>query len=415
MNDQLFLDCIAACEVAVEALRRLEPSPARDRVLAALHRTSSGAHFAVGENAAALEDADLAVALERGADSAYALASALITRAQCHAWACEWMLAVNDLEEAATLARAAGNGALLAAALVGLSAAARARGDRDVALTNAGGSHDLAATAGDWPLAHSAIAESIMTCCAWWRIEAAERFAATFLELTQRCGETERRNYHNLIALISYLRKRHADAKRHLEAASHVAGRSLPPTTFFNQVLSALVALDEARWSDVLDIADRLDSAMNRGTLPAQHRTLNALRVAAFLARDDPGDARSAADCVASFGEDPATIFPWNVPIDVTQAVVAARVERDAVELSLRGALDATEERAHEVPFDVDRAYAQIESACRSIGSDVLSARASERRAFYENARRAAVGGAAISMPIIAKSSSSDATPRTSS
>lgn len=225
-------DCIAACDSALTALEQLERSSERDGLLAALRVTRSRARFLLGESGAALEDADLAVGLARAGESSDALARALIGHAECREWAYEWDLAVNDLEEAAEIARAGGGGSMLAAALVGLSAAARLRGEKALALARARDACDLAVAAGDWPLAQSAVGESLLACCAWWDIENVSRFAAMSLELAQRCGERARNNHYNSTALLSYVRERREEVKRDLEAAVQGDGRTSPPEKF---------------------------------------------------------------------------------------------------------------------------------------------------------------------------------------
>ncbi len=303
---------------------------------------------------------------------------------------------------------------MLAAALVGLAAAARIGSDKATALSRAREACDLAVAARDWPLAQSAVGESLLACCAWWDIENAARFAATSLELAQRSGAAARSNHHAVTALLSYVRGRGEEAKRDLEAAVQGDGRASPPEKFFNAILRGLITLDEERWSDVLDVAASLDAACRDS--PVRCTTLAALRIEALLSRDGAGDAEAAAAALASTLGSAQPAFPWNVPLEVTRARVAARLGSGDVEPLLRCALDAAEERAHEVPFDADRAYAQIELACRAAGNAALETRAAQQKHHY-GAIRLAAGetGPILSIPLLANSRSNAPIPRTSS
>ena len=412
-----FLDCIAACDRAIGALQRLERSGNRDDVLATLCRTRSDANFAIGEANAALWDADQAVALERGANSTTGLGRSLVARARCNEWADQWDLAATDLEEAASLARDSQNSSLLAISLTKLSAVARVRGHKESALAFGREAYELAAAAGDWPRARGAVGELLLTCCAWWDINNASHLAATSLELMQRCNEAEQASHYDSVAVLSYVEERYVDARRALAKASQMENRASPPAIFFNQLMSSMVALSEARWSEALEIAGRMDALGDGRHLPAQHCTLAALRVEAFLSRDAPGDPENAEKALASAGDGERTVFPWNVCFEITRARVGARLGRSDSKIQLRNALDAAEERAHEIPFDADRAYAQIEFACRAAGNEALERRAAVQHAHYAGLRRAATreGRSTISMPIFVNSRNNEAMPRTSS
>ena len=289
-----FLDCIAACDQAIDALARLERSPERDDVLATLHRTRADANFAIGEASPALCDADQAVSLERGANSTVNLGRALVVRARCNEWIGQLSFALNDLEEAASLARIADDRSLLAASLTALSAAARVRGHRESALSLGREAYELAVAAEDWPRAQAAVGELLLTYCAWWDVGSASLLAATSLELMQRCGEAQQASHYGYVAVLSYVRERYIDAKRDLAKASQMVSRSSPPSVFFNRLMSAIVALSEARWDDALNIAGQIDALSDSNYLRAQKSTLAALRVEAFVSRDAPGDRESA-------------------------------------------------------------------------------------------------------------------------
>ena len=400
------LDCTAACDEAIRALGGLEASAEADDELAILHRMRSDARFAMGETTAALEDADRAVRLERGSRSSVSLGRALITRARCNEWTYAWDLAAHDLEEAAKIGRGLSDAALLATALVELSAVARVRNEEDSALALGAEAYDLAFAAADWPRAQRAAGELLLACCAWWKVENASRLAATSLELAQRCGQSEMARHLDLIAVLSYVRERHADAKRDLARAAPIANRASPPALFFSQLMSTIVALVEARWNDALDIVARMETHGDWKALPAQSRTLAAIRIEALLSRDSPGDAEAAERTLALAGAGGHTIFPWNICFEVTRARVAARLGSSDSEPLLRSALDAVEERAHEIPFDADRAYAQIELACRAAYNEKLGTRAALQAAHYRGLRRAAAaeGRSSIPVPVFATS-----------
>ncbi|MGA9945445.1 MAG: hypothetical protein WBP75_10445, partial [Candidatus Cybelea sp.] len=131
-----------------------------------------------------------------------------------------------------------------------------------------------------------------------------------------------------------------------------------------------------------------------------------ALRIEALLSRNSPGDAEAAERALAFAGDGERTIFPWNICFEVTRARVAVRLGRSDSDALLRTALDAVEERAHEIPFDADRAYAQSELACRAAGNGKLGTRAALQAAYYRGLRRAAAaeGRSNISVPIFATS-----------
>ncbi|MGB8521140.1 MAG: AAA family ATPase [Candidatus Tumulicola sp.] len=417
LDDKAFHDAIAACSRAIDALGGLESSQPRDEVLATLFRTRSQAYFAIAEVGAALNDADRAVSLERGAGTALNLGQALVARALCNGWANRWDLATHDLEETVTLARGAGDAALLAKSLAELAGVARSRGDRESALALGREAYDIAVAGGDWGRAHCAVAELLLACLAWWDVESATRLAATSRELVQRCGEDRQACHYDLVAVLSYVRERYADARRDLAKASEIDRRASPPATFFNRLMSGIVALEEARWNEALDLAAKMETQGDMSALPAQTVTLGVLRAEALLSRDGPGDSENAERALACSGAGENALFPWNLCVEITRARVSARLGRSDSEFLLRNALDAAEERAHEVPFDADRAYAQIELACRIAGNDVLEARAALQRAHYRRVRRAAVGDGnpTISLPNFPSSLSREAMPRTSS
>ena len=417
LESRAFRDCAAACERATNALRQLERSPERDTLLATLHRVRSRARLALGKARAAWEDADQAVSLERGAGSGASLARALIARGQSNQWAGDWELAANDFQEAASAARDHDDSDLLRASLTELSAIARVRGDKESALALAREAYERAVAAADWHVARRAVGESMLTCCAWWDIENALRLSATSLELAQRCGETEQANHYNLVAVLSYVRERYVDAKRELAQAFQVDDRASPPTIFFNQLLSAIVALAEARWNDALEIATGLQARIAGESLPLQQATLAAVRVEALLSRGAPDDMEDAVATFGAIDDRSQTIFPWNIDVAITRARVAARRAGIGSTDSLRDALNAAEERAHEIPFDADRAYAQVELACRDAGNDRLATRAALQRAHYAGLRRSAAGGVrpTISVPIFPNARVIEAMPRTSS
>ena len=162
--------------------------------------------------------------------------------------------------------------------------------------------------------------------------------------------------------------------------------------------MGAMVALVEARWADALTLIARMEALGDCATLPAQSRALAAVRIEALLSRDAPGDAESAEKAFAVAGGGGPTLFPWNVPFEVTQARVAARFGWKNAESLLRNALDAIEERANEAPFDADRAYGQIELACRAAGNEALAARAALQGAHYRKLRRSAGREAALAI-----------------
>ncbi|MFZ1019334.1 MAG: AAA family ATPase [Candidatus Cybelea sp.] len=411
-----FLDCIVACDEAIIALQKLDRSPEGDCELAALHWTRASARFAVGETRASLGDADQAVGLERSLGSTANLARALIARAQCNEWAGQWDLAAHDLDEAASIGRELGNPALLATALTELSTVARVRGQKESALALAREAYELAFAEGDWPRAHSAVGQLLLACLAWWNVENASRLAATSLELTQRCGDVQLANHLDLAAILSYVRERHTDAKHDLARAAQTDNRASPRALFFNHLMGAIVALVEARWADALTLTARMEAIGDCATLPAQSRALAAVRIEALLSRDAPGDAESAEKAFAAAGGGGPTLFPWNVPFEVTQARVAARFGWKNAESLLRNALDAIEERAHEAPFDADRAYGQIELACRAAGNEALGARAALQGAHYRKLRRSAggEGALAISTTFLANSRIREALPQIS-
>ncbi len=397
-----FHDCFGVCAQGVSACETLERSGERDELLATLYRTLASAHFALGHARLAVQAAEQGVRFARAADSAANLATALMVRAQCSDWAHHGTAAASDWDEAATIARRLENSALLAASLTGLSSAARLRCDKESALRYAQEAYDRAVLAGDWPLAQSAVAESLLVCCSWWDTTNARQLAATSLELAQRCSETQHAHHYNLASLLSYVLGRYADAKRDLAKAFEIGEHASPPAAFFNRLLYAMVALAEARWDDALELAADLEMQLGSERLPAQRLTVTALRVEALLSRDAPGDAANAAAALTAADDLGDTIFPWNVRPEVTYAQIAVARGGGAPERALRKALDATEGRAHRIPFDADLAFARIELACRAAGNDVMTARAALRRAYYEMLRRAG-------------SPSSNATPRTSS
>ena len=409
-----FLDCIAACDEAIIALQRLERSPEGDDELATLYRTRSSARFAVGETRAALEDADQAIGLERSIDSTANLGRALIARAQCNEWAGQLDLAAHDLDEAASIGRGLGDAALLATSLTELSAVARVRGQKASALALAREAYEVALAEGDWSRAHSAVGELLLTCCAWWNVEDASRLAATSLELTQRCGDVQLANHLDLVAVLSYVRERYSDVKRDLARVAEMDNRTLPRALFLNHLMAAILALVEGRWNDALQLAERMEALGDCATLPAQSRALAAVRIEALLSRDAPGDAENADKALAVAGDSGPTPFPWNVPFEVTQARVAARLGWKTAESFLRNALDAVEERAHEIPFDADRAYGQVELACRTAGNEALGARAALQGAHYRKLRRSASreGTLAISTSPFASSPIREALPQ---
>ena len=163
----------------------------------------------------------------------------------------------------------------------------------------------------------------------------------------------------------------------------------------------AIVALAETRWDSALKVTAELEARIELESLPAQRSTLAALRIDALLSRNAPGDAEYAERTLQAAGELSHLIFPWNICAEITYARTAVGSKRSNAARLLRKALDAAEERAHRLPFDADRAFAQIAVACRAAGNDAMATRATLRYSHYRKLRGAPSDSCAASSAAI--------------
>ncbi len=381
--------CISACERGINTCRRLERSAERDGLLAMLYDAMSSARFALGQPLLALDNADQAVGFARGTNSGVTLASALVERARCDEWVHQGTSGNGGAEEAASIARRIEDHSLLAASLTAMSRAARHRYEKELTLEFAREAYSQAVLSADWPQAQSAVGEALLARCAWWDTANAPQLMATSHEFARRCGASQQAVHHNLVALFSYVLGRYADARSSLATASLTDELLPPPAFFFNRLLSAIVALAEARWDSALKVTAELEARIELESLPAQRSTLAALRIDALLSRNAPGDTEYAEGTLQAAGELSHLIFPWNICAEITYARTAVGSKRSNAARLLRKALDAAEERAHRLPFDADRAFAQIAVACRAAGNDAMATRATLRYSHYRKLRGA--------------------------
>jgi hypothetical protein len=323
----------------------------------------------------------------------------------------------TDLEEASSLARESDDGTLLASTFVELCAVARQRYDRESAKALARDAYDAAAADAAWPVAHAAVMEAMLLCCAWWDIKAAVQLAGTSTELAQRCGDVEQANHYNLVALLSYVRGLYADANTALSKAAKGGFRASPSAAVFNFLMTALVALAERRWAVALDAVDRLDAVPETEPVRELQQTVSAVRIVAYILRAEPGDAERATNAAAHIDAHAQTVFPWNVPHGVVAACVGGLLQHPDSPERLKKALDLAEERADKMPFDADLAYVTLEKACRAAGNSTFEARAALRREYYEELRKSRVAEASTAAPLslYMESRISEAMPRTSS
>ena len=155
--------------------------------------------------------------------------------------------------------------------------------------------------------------------------------------------------------------------------------------------MGAIVALVEARWADALTLTARMEAIGDCATLPCPKPHAGSCAGSRrSCCATIPAMPRARRRLLQLAGGGGPTLFPWSVPFEVTRARVAARLGWKNAEFLLRDALDAAEEQAHEAPFDADRAYGQIELACRAAGNEDLGARAALQGAHYRKLRRSA-------------------------
>ncbi len=191
------------------------------------------------------------------------------------------------------------------------------------------------------------------------------------------------------------MRERYADAKRDLARASKIEASTRPPTLFFNRLMSAIVALVEERWwYDALDIAAKMEARCDCKTLPAQSRTLVALRIEALLSRlTNPAMLQTPREP----SRPPRTASPRSFPGTFPLKCPGLALLRDwsiAIQICSCEALWMRPRSGRTEIHRLTRIvlYAQIELACRAAGNEVLDTRAALQGAHYRRIRRASLG-----------------------
>jgi hypothetical protein len=403
-------DAVERCEAGIQSAGRLERTPARDLVLAKLHRTSARAAVAIGDTDDAATRAREAVTVARSAEDDHESVRAILDLSVIEGVAFQTLEQKSDATEAARSAAVCGDGALEAEALVQVASAARHLGQRDEALQAGHSANDLAQRYGRPEVAAAAIEELLRTQITWWQFSDALESARSGLDTARRCGSLVEASLRQVRCALWYLLERFEEAQSELQVSVRLADESivrrhelqpspvysLPVVRFIGHYMAAKIANERKDWEEVMDALERAATLTNVARLPRHAGALSLLRIDVLLRRNLPGDGEAAHELVATLGatSSPQDTAGFSDCVELARARDAARARALNAHDLLHSALNTLEENAHQAPLETDRAFARLASAADEIGEAAVAARARERSRYYESRRRAAAGAA---------------------
>jgi DNA-binding SARP family transcriptional activator/predicted ATPase len=401
-------DAIERSNAGIHEAEKLETTPARDALLAKLHRTAARAALASGDAVDATNRARDAVSLARAAGDPRESTHALLDLAVMEGAAFHLAEQQSDATEAASSARLNADNPLEAQALVVTASAARELGLRDEALQTCRSARELALKCGRLDVAQMALEELLRTQLTWWLFDDALETARTGVDAARRAGPVEEAAFLQARAALSYLLDRFDDAQSQLQAALRMTTEAmarrqgssgapmhpLPLLQFACYYLDARIAVMRQDEERALDSAQKASSLTNVAKLPRQREALSLLRIDTLLQRNLPGDKEAAHDLTQALGASTVSqgILGWSCCVELARARDAARSRSADAGTLLRRALNTLEENAHRAFLDADRAFSRLADAALEVGDDVLAGQARARSRHYWSRRRAAAG-----------------------
>jgi hypothetical protein len=176
---------------------------------------------------------------------------------------------------------------------------------------------------------------------------------------------------------------------------SSALGRSAPLLDFVRHYTVAKIAHQRKRWDEALSSLDQAAMVTTIARLPRYAESLELVRIDVRLQRDQATDADVAHAIASGLREDMhnPSVVGWSDCVELARACDAARQRADNCVGQLHRCLDILEERAHQAPLEIDRAFARLADAAREVDR-AIAVRAHERSLFYRACRRAAAKAA---------------------
>jgi len=401
-------DAIERCDAGIREAEKLEATPARDALLARLHRTAARAALAGGDAVVATNRARDAVSSARTGGDSHESMYALLDLAVIEGAAFHIAEQQSDAAEAARSAQLLGDDALEAQALVQTASASRELGLRDEAQRACQSARDLALMGGRSDIAQMAHEELLRTQITWWLFDGALETARMGLDTARRTGPLEAASFLQIHAALAYLLERFDDAESDLQSALRTTDEAIarrqgsiatpmhpvPLLQFYCHYLTAKIAVARQDWEHALEAAQKAAALTNVAKLPRHREALSLLRIDTLLQRNNPGDKEAAQELTNDLGPSTVSqgIIGWSCCVELARARAAARLRSAEAGTLLRRALNTLEENAHRALLETDRAFSRLADAAAEIGDEVLASQARARSKHYWSRRRAAAG-----------------------
>jgi DNA-binding SARP family transcriptional activator len=392
LQDHAVQDAVDRCCAGVRSAERLEPSVARE-ILLALHATAAHAAIAGGDATDAIAEARVAVSLARASGNFRECVQAILALAVVEGVAFHIQEQRSDAVEAAENARLCLDDELEAQALVQCASAAREFGLRDEALRAGDSARAVALKSGRSDIALAALMELLRTQITWWLFTNALPSARIGLEEARRTEPLTEAAFLQARSTLWYLLERFDEAEADLQAALRITSENpLPLLRFACHYMTAKVAVAQQKWDQAIGAADEAAALTNIAKLPRRSEALALMRIDIFLQRNRVADTDAAHELALSLDESasPQGAIAWSDCVDLAQARVAARMRRSDAATLLRRTLNTLEENAHRAPLDADRAFARLAEAASDVEDAVVANRARARAQHYRSLRRAA-------------------------
>ncbi len=403
-------DAIERCDAGVAMGERSERTPSQGILIAMLHRTAARALVATGDAVAALTRARQAVTLANaGADAAESIRTTLDLAA------IEGVIGSaaeqkSDAIAAIQKARSYDDAALEAEALIHQANSARKLGSGQEALLACRSAYALGRRCDRSDLATAAIEELLYAQTTWWFFDDALETARTGLDLARRAGPLAEAAFRQARCALWYLLERFSEAESELAAALRLATESIvarqesvvasvraqPHLRFAGYCMAARIAIEQKRWNQALELADKAGAITTVDALPYYKEALALVRADALLGRRVAGDSERARDLIDPLGESEfgPKSMTWSAGIELARARLGVQLGRPGTHECLRRVIDTLEECAHQTPLDCDRAFARLAGSADMLGDEAVARRARSRSTYYRRGRMALAGSA---------------------
>jgi DNA-binding SARP family transcriptional activator len=400
-------DALERCESGLACLRRMKHSAPRDAVIARLHVAVARAHVCAGDDAAAVADAQEAVAYARRGNDGQTLLAGLAAASTAYVKCHRMIEALDTAEEAAALARASGNTEVLVEMLLTIGSVHCHRAARDAALGAGREAYALAVALERSETIAEAAGELLRTEIVWWNFAEAARLAEAGASAAARAGWLADASFHISRALLAYYLERFDDLDRLLERASDTlaqrterrwhlphAGLDRLKARFFADYIAGVAACVRGDADGALATAVRLSpSPLYASSYMIRNNVLH-LHVRALLDRNARGDARKALALAREIVADELApgVLDFSTSKALAYACAAARCATNDVAAALAAAEADVNRAAQATPLECDRAYAYLAAAADDAGDAELASRASQAADVARTARGVAAG-----------------------